>query len=274
MKYSKKVVNVPESEYKALIGLLSGNSDPLSREKYETDVKIQQNFRKPMLTQLEKNVKYQSLNRKRKKLAKMIQNKPLKIVVENAKTERPAPTEGIAPSQKPKNNIQDAQQNVEPPQNIEAEGEQNVYPQVDPAVKGVLDDFKGVIKQDFYEQLNDYINENKIKFGITNNGGILSNKARDTNPINGSNFIKVIKFMTGKSELEKWETRYAGGFIKRLLKDQRVNEFIEQSKDQEGQGFAKRKRFLVQLKTKPIKEAKTKGLIRAFKPVLWTKIPV
>jgi len=274
MKYSKKVVNVPEAEYNALMTLVSaGNMDPLSREKYETDVKIQQNFRKPMLTQLEKNVKYQSLNRKRKKLAKMIQNKPLKIVVENAKTETPAPTEGIAPAQKPINNIQDAQQIIEPPvQNIEAEAEQNVHPA--PTVKGVLDDFKGIIKEDFYEQLNNYINENKIKFGITKNGGILSNKATDINPINGSNYIKVIKFMTGESELEKWETRYAGGFIKRLLKDQRVNEFIEQSKDQEGQGFAKRKRFLIQLKTKPIKEAKTKGLIRAFKPVLWTKIPV
>jgi hypothetical protein len=101
----------------------------------------------------------------------------------------------------------------------------------------------------------------------------LSNKATDTNPINGSDYIKVLKFLTGGADLEKWETRYAGGFIKRLQKDQTIKDLIDQSKNQEGQGKG-RKRFLVQLKTKPIKEAKTKGLIRSFKPVLWTKIPV
>jgi hypothetical protein len=148
MKHSKKVVNVPEAEYKALMGLLSGNTDPLSMEKYQTDVKIQENFRKPALTPLERNVKYQSLNRKRKKLAKMITNKPLKVIVENSKIETPAPTEGIAPAQKPQNNIQEAQHNIEPPQNIEVE--QQVAPEQPPQVKGVLDDFKGIIKEEYY----------------------------------------------------------------------------------------------------------------------------
>jgi hypothetical protein len=75
--------------------------------------------------------------------------------------------------------------------------------------------------------------------------------------------------MAGTAELEEDEKYSSWALIKRLSRDRKIKEFFTQ----EGHG-KRRKRFLVQLKTKPIKEAKTKGLIRSFKPVLWTKISV
>ena len=270
MKYSKKVVNVPEAEYNALMSLVSaGNMDPLSREKYETDVKIQQNFRKPMLSQLEKNVKYQSLNRKRKMLSKMIDNKPIKIIVENAKTETPAPTEGIAPAQKPKNNVQDAQQVIAHPEQAEKlqnEPAQQQQYKTNPTV----DKFKGIVKSQLYYDLKDYVDDNKVKFGITANGGIVSNKSRYVDPIPSSDYVKALKYMTGDVELHGDEKYSAWALIKRLARDDTIKELFTQ----EGHGRKRRKRFLFQLKTRPIKESKTRGLIRAFKPVLWTKIPI
>ena len=48
------------------------------------------------MSQLEKRVKYQSLNRKRKNLNKEIESKPLKVII-NSKVQKESPTAGIEP---------------------------------------------------------------------------------------------------------------------------------------------------------------------------------
>jgi hypothetical protein len=104
----------------------------------------------------------------------MIENKPIKVVLENAKTEAPMPTEGIAPAQQPKNNVQEAQQVIEQ-QNIPREENVagNIEEHNDEAdqnkTKPKLQDFKGILKIHLYHDLKDYVDENKAHFGITAN---------------------------------------------------------------------------------------------------------
>ena len=55
MKHTKKLVSVPESEYNALLGLLTAG-EPLKKEKILNDQKINATFARPRLSALEKGV--------------------------------------------------------------------------------------------------------------------------------------------------------------------------------------------------------------------------
>ena len=97
MKHTKKVVSIPEAEYAALINIASGG-DPIKQEKLETGQRISKLFKNNRLSELEKGVKYQALQRKKRKLTKMVENQPQKVILEKGQEVKPLPTTGIEPT--------------------------------------------------------------------------------------------------------------------------------------------------------------------------------
>src|SRR4051812_35563535 len=110
-----------------------------------------------------------------------------------------------------------------------------------------------------YDKIMDHVEKNKDKYGILNNGSILTNFKK---PVGGSNYIDALKYFTGQIS-----TPPKGSYFLRtnLYKDPEfVNEFVTQK----GEGNLNRK--LIVVKIKPIK---TPGLKREkkliFKPRFW-----
>jgi hypothetical protein len=252
MKHAKKLVYtnnrgfIPDIEYTY--------KDPQKKDKIETDNKIIKTLKNPKLSQLEKHVKYQALNRKRKRIIKEIEDKPLKVIIDSKQV---SPTTGI--ETKPKiQNVRKITDKVieEPPKHEEQENKQLTK----------LDAYKGVLSENKMAELADYIYDKRRQFGILETGQIFQNMYRDNRPTKGSHYRNVLKFLAGIENLPDDQKRVSSIFIKRLLKDEHIKNTIQK---QEGQG---KPRYVIDL-TKHIKNKKTIGLARKFKPTLWTKIP-
>ena len=69
MKFSKKMIMIPEAEYNALVNLFSGG-DNFKAEKASTEAKMASVIRNPRLTELVKGKKYDMLYKKRRQLKK------------------------------------------------------------------------------------------------------------------------------------------------------------------------------------------------------------
>jgi hypothetical protein len=271
MKFTKKVVSVPESEYQALLSLFSGN-DPMKKENFLTDKKIAENFTKPKLTPLERGAKYQSLARKRRILNKKIEDKPIKVLMEQGRA-AVMPTSGIFPAAKTEQRIQDVQQEQQQQQQEDvAPAAPEVEEEEEEAPKTVADLIKkshASIAKKFARKLNDLIESNKKKLGINYEGKIHLNMSKKAYSLEEkSDYKNIVAYLLGDTDSVK-EKKSTLALIKRLQKIDEFNELVEQT--QEGGG--KRKRYVVSLGKNAIKTAKTKGLTR-FKPQLWTKIPV
>jgi hypothetical protein len=276
MKHAKKLVSIPESEYNALLGLLTGN-DPIKKEMLLTDQKIEEIFKKPNLTPLERGARYQSLSRKRRMLNKQIEDKPIRVLMDQSKASV-LPTAGIAPVTKPTVKIQEVQQQQKQQPDIkEEEPEPEEEEEVVAEPKALLDDifakYHSVIDDQFSNELYNYVNGNREQLGITEDGKIITNMQKKAyGAQEGSDFKNVLNYLIGRSDsfAERKSTKV---LINRLMKKEEIQDLIAQSKKQEGRG---RKKYVVDLKaTAAIKTSKnkTKGLIR-FKPLLWSKIPV
>jgi hypothetical protein len=272
MKYTKKVVSVPESEYQALLSLFSGN-DPMKKEKFLTDKKIAENFTKPKLTPLERGAKYQSLARKRRILNKKIEDKPIKVLMEQSRA-AVMPTTGIFPAAKTEQRIQDVQQEQQQRQQeevapAEPEAEEEEVEAAPKTVSDLIEKYHASIAKKFARKLNDLIEANKKKLGINYEGKIYLNMNKKAYSLEEkSDYKNILAFLIGGTDSPS-EKKSTLALIKRLQKIDEFNELVEQT--QEGGG--KRKRYVVSLGKNAIKTAKTKGLTR-FKPQLWTKIPV
>ena len=287
MKYTKKLVSIPETEYNALIQLLNASSDPLRREKVETDSKILKTLKNPKYSHLERHVKYQSLNRKRQKLTKLAEDKPLKVIPAKKDREKETllPTTGVV--EKAENILQNIQQQEQVQGNEQREAEEAQQPQepqeeqeeerreeVAPVRKPTLADFKGIIKNERNEELKNYVYDNKKKFGVTFEGGILKNASKALVEFANSDYKVVIDYLTGqRDEIPEGQANITMLFLKRLIKDPQIRAMVTQ---QEGHG---RKKYLVDLKAVKYKNrptmGKTPGLTRRkFQPKLWTKLPV
>ncbi|KAL3094101.1 hypothetical protein niasHS_004114 [Heterodera schachtii] len=97
MKHTKKMVLVPESEYLALMSLLKGGAtgaNPVKNEKAELDARIQKNLNDTKMDAGVKMKRHSWLYKQRHQLKDMIENKPQKVIVENATVNAPA---NIAP---------------------------------------------------------------------------------------------------------------------------------------------------------------------------------
>ena len=266
--YTDKMGFLPEAEYLY--------ADPLKKEKAAATSKISTTLRNPKLSQLEKHVKYQSLNRRRKKLDKMIETKPLHVVVES-KQVKELPTSGI--EQRKNQKVEEqiitvdepvVEQEEQPPAPIAEHEEQPPAPIPEGTVQRKLENYKSIIPNNKYEDLADYVSANRLKFGITENGEIYTNKSNKAySTVADSNFIEVIGYLTGRNNIAKDKKHITAILIKRLIKDANILAMMNQ------QGQGKRKpRYIIDLHQKYIKNKRTSGLIRKFRPTLWTKVPV
>jgi hypothetical protein len=119
-----------------------------------------------------------------------------------------------------------------------------------------------MININLYDKLKAHVTENKSKYGILDNGKILTNfKA----PVNGSDYRDTLMYLTGQISTPP----KAYSFLqKRLYKD---SEFINLFGPQKGKGKINKK--LIVVKINPIK---TPGLKRqktfTFKPKIWAKL--
>ena len=260
LKHSKKVVSVPEAEYKALLSMLAGG-DHSKLEKVESSEKIKKILADPKLSQLEKSVKYNSAFKKRRKIAKIIENKPQRVFFD-AQKEKPSPTSGITPAEAPKSEVQEAQQN-----GVEQQEPEAATGTPKKSSGPTISDYESIVNKKFFARMKTHVEANKDKFGINDKGEIIPNRRVYWEPIDSSDYLPILKFMVGdKKDLNSLEIKAAKALIGRLAKDEHIKELIEQSKGQEGQG-----RYMIQLKEKKHKaNPKSKGLVR-FKPKLWTK---
>jgi hypothetical protein len=270
MKHTKKLVSVPEGEYQALLGLLTGG-DPIKREKILNDQKISETFSQPNLSELVRGIRYQSLSRKRRMLNKKIEDKPIRVVLEQ-NVALPAPTSGIAPAVPPAQQIQEIQK-----QQREAtpeEAEQDVLPPVPLQQELAGPNYNELIAKRFSDRLYSIVYVNREKLGIRDDGKIISNISRKWEaPPDDAGFANVLDYLVGK--VEKLNNKKSGNIlIKRLLKLNEFEDLIKKSQKQTGHGKRKRRYIVVERKVdKPIKSVKTRGLVR-FKPLIWSKIPV
>ncbi|HKX45333.1 MAG TPA: hypothetical protein VJP77_01320 [Planctomycetota bacterium] len=106
LKYSKKLVQIPEEEYLALLRLFTGDNSVVG-EKVATDFRIAKVLNDKKLSQLVKGKRYQTLARKRKLLREMGTKKK----IEGAEAE-PLPTSGVVPTTKPVSELTQAQEIV------------------------------------------------------------------------------------------------------------------------------------------------------------------
>lgn len=277
MKHAKKLVSVPETEYNALLGLLTGN-DPIKKEKFLTDRQIAANFKRPGLGALEKGVRYQALSRKRQNLNKKIEDKPMRVMLEHGRA-AVLPTAGIAPAVRPQQQIQEIQQQeqqqVQPPQVEEEEAPAQPLEARKTRSKSIKQ-YHNLIDQNKLHRLKIRVDKFKEFFGINERGEVLANKDKSATVIKNSDYLVAMKYLTGNIEEPEGQTNTIKTLIPRLLLDDGVKELVSQDKRRLITGRGKqhvRKRYVVDLKTKPIKTIKTRGLTR-FKPLLWSKIPV
>ena len=283
MKHAKKLIYtdnmgfVPESEY--------FYDDPLKTDKIKTKIKILKTLRNPRLTQLEKHVKYQSLNRSRQRIIKNIESKPLHVIIDS-KTPKELPTSGVEPRK------QDYHQEEQPIAHENIDDQREPMPEEEQArvdiqkPRKTLIDFKGIITPQKAEMLADIIFNNRAEFGILATGGIFKNKSSDTIPYRGSHYRNVLKYLAGQSEIPEDQKSVTTTFIKRMLRNDQIKNIITQ----QGEGMraireirerrrirARRDpnpRYIIDLDQKYIKNKRTKGLVRQFRPTLWTKVPV
>ena len=108
LKYSKKLIQIPEEEYLALLKLFTGD-DSTVVEKVATDFRIAKILSDKKLPELIKGKKYDVLAKKRKKLVKMIENKKITDIPDGSE---PLPTSGIVPVNKPKSNLAETQEQI------------------------------------------------------------------------------------------------------------------------------------------------------------------
>jgi hypothetical protein len=268
--------------------------DPEKKNYEKTSLKIKKTLKNPKLSQLEKQVKYQSLNRKRKILSKQLETKPLRVII-NSNVQKEMPTTGIEHIENKKikqENVQQDREQFNARRNIEEVREQrdrdqrreqqqvqepeNQEQQRDDR-KLTFTDFKGIISEQKFDQLADYVYNNRVKFGILETGQIYKNKTDSLYPVPGSRYRDVLGYLTGQKDISNEQKNVAGILIRRLFKDDQIKNFVKQ----EGHGIKLKPRYIIDTQSrsknynKNIKNInKTQGLIRKFRPTLWTKVPI
>jgi hypothetical protein len=265
MKHAKKLVSIPETEYQALLGML----DPLKREKLVTEQKISETFSRPDLSELDRGLRYQSLQRKRRLLNKRIEEKPIIRVMLEPPSAKAMPTDGI--HARPAQQVQEIQQQAEVP--AASEVEPIALPQRRTRTETV-NKYHALFDANKLQRLRARVDAFKEYFGINERGEILSNKTKSATRIKNSDYEEVLEYLTGNIELPEDQVRSIATLVPRLLQDDGVKQLISAEKKKEMTGAGrKRRRYVVDLSTKPIKTPITRGLKR-FKPLLWSKIPL
>ena len=319
---------LPEDEYAAIMELFSGGNK-LKAEKAQTESRIARILNSPRLSQLEKGKKADMLYKKKRKLNKMIDDRALDDKRQGFN--KILPTTGVVPAVAPENNLQQMQemhlqedpenfnQTLREPENLDET--QEAMEQVPEPVRDVreperrkfiLQDFKDSIAADSIDDLKEYIFQNRLRFGIKINGGILKNKIYTwEDPVSDLSYVDIVDYIGGvRNDFDnKLQKQAAGSLIRRLISDQVTKHFFDKGRfdeRQEGEGIRRqelrreerrrqtirrqsnlgvsttgesrrrhRNKYIVELKMKKNINKTTPGLHRKkFRPVLWTKIGV
>ena len=263
------MVMVPETEYYGLLSALRGG-DYLQGEKASLDAEIMKNLENPHIKPEVKAQKHAWLYKERRTVKELAENKPQKVVIENM-----GPPPNIAPymgistpnnaekSEDPKKLIVSQSRLKAQVPSISISGSEDETMHTPTSTKFFESPSKpSLIHPKLYNYLLQYVSANMDNFKITAEGKVQTNTML---PISDSSYKDVLSYLTGGTD----QTPRGTKFLKdRLLKDQKIREMVNASKDMWGEG--KRKRVLVN-----IKGIKTIGIERnskPFKPTIWAKL--
>ncbi|KAL3074578.1 hypothetical protein niasHT_034915 [Heterodera trifolii] len=289
---------VPESEYLALINLLkggAGGADSLQTEKAAVDASIQKNLNDNKTGADVKMKRHSWLYKQRHQLKDMIENKPQKVIVENATGTAPqniAPYMGI---QKPTlNRIEEVdgkdgrkfnkkiRQKSVHASRMQTPNGASYGEETDTSVLETDLRLSKKRQQKFlelktgpehYDKLQEMIERNPEKYGVDKSSGeILTNFKK---PVIRSNYIDSLMYLTGqRAEVPKGH-RF---FVQKIGNDPEMMKLFHSQRGEGGSKRSKRKKFVL-VKAKAIK---TVGLNRMeqpnntqrkfFKPLLWAKL--
>jgi hypothetical protein len=279
MRFTKKMIMVPEAEYQTLLNMIKGDNY-LKTEKAETETKMSNILRDPKLSEGTKARKYDLLFKKRRQLKNEIE-KPPKIQIDPEQLKNiqdniskylgiGTATPHIAPStpqaqpssQKKKRNRKPPQSTPSPQKPIfttptppEAEDES-----ADAETSGTQA-LSYIIHPYNYDHLIKIIKQNDQKLGVNKKSKQITDALG--NPILNSNYIKVVDYLTGNMNDKPPGTDV---LIKRMENEKYYKEAIKYANDLKQRGEGKRRR----------KKNTTKGMIRikkpVFKPTIWERI--
>ncbi|KAL3096590.1 hypothetical protein niasHT_026347 [Heterodera trifolii] len=251
------MVLVPESEYLALINLLkggAGGSDSLQNEKAALDAQIQRNRSDSKAGADIKMKRHSWLYKQRHQLRDMIENKPQKVIVENATGTAPANIAPYMGIQKPTVNkldtvdSQDDDKKIKGPKKVRRKAMKAATSRIRTSAAGITsygeetDDYTSAPETDLlpmskkrqqkflelktskehYAKMMSMIAQDPDKFGVDKGTGeILTNFKR---PVIRSNYMDSLLYITGqRSEAPKGHRFFA----QKLAADPRMMKFFE-----------------------------------------------
>ena len=269
MKYTKKMVKVPETEYHALMSLIKrlGGGDNLQTEKAILETRILENLNDPGIDEHLKSLKHAQMLKERKELAKIIENKPQRVIIENQPLiPNLPPYLGLTLPPPPIKTEEELTYTEEPPTEEEEEfkdaEEREKTPIERKGTKPRYESPKFLLTPKKRKELEKIIQNNYNKLPLTMDGTIVGLNGK---PVSNSSFMKTLDYYEGKLESSP-KGKY---FLERQLFG--IPE-VKKLLNLEQTGSGKKKRVLVKLK--PIK---TIGLTREpekipFKPRIWAKL--
>nr|CAD2193739.1 unnamed protein product [Meloidogyne enterolobii] len=223
MKYTKKMILVPESEYHALLSLIKGG-DYLQNEKVQTDSKIKQTLNDPNLREDVKAQKYNWLYKKRRQLKHELENRPQKVIIDEGNTARaPEVAPYLSDTAAPKAQLLPVQSSSEYQIDSELTSKLMKRRKTTP--------FKGIISKRYSKELENYVKDNAEKFRISKNGSFESNvKGR---LVKNSNFTEVLEYVQGDIASPPKGFSF---LFNRLSKDPLVKEMIKETQGESSTG--------------------------------------
>lgn len=255
MKYTKKMILVPEAEYLALLGMLKPK-DSLSLEKAKVESEMATALRKPKVNADLTMKKYDWLLKQKRNLKEKIDEIPQKVQIENL-------DELLAPPSVPGYmGIGTSNSSFKSARSSESEeSSAPAEPEVVPDFTRTIRRIKHIIRERDVPALKTYLSENKKLFGIAGDDRILSHGTN--RPIAGTNFLDVIDYLAKRPRDRGVAPRGINMLLSNLNEDPYYHTLI--AKAQQGRGK------ITPIKKKQTKLIKiTKGKI--FKPILWAKL--
>ena len=272
MKYTKKMMMIPQGEYMTLMNMIKGEN-PLGLEKAETSTEIAKVLNNRKINENIKSKKYQLLFRKRGRLKKEIEeeaNKPKRVLldddqlksIEKAATSVPRYL-GVAPGtiQQPSKRVVVKtlkQRTSIHKASIKPSAKKTKLKKTASAQLGELEDGGGetskahtkpayIIHPDYYKDIVKIVGDYKIKLNINNKG--------EVGGIPGSNYKTILKYLTLPEGEKPAGTDYLMGKMQNEKYFKEALDWAEQHR-QEGTG----------------RKMTQKGNDKKFKPTLWIRL--
>jgi hypothetical protein len=306
MKFTKKMIMVPESEYQTLMAMLKGSGgDHLQNERTQTDVRLKKTLTDPKLTEEARSHKYNWLYKKRRQLKAAVENRPQKVVIEPTPGAAAAASNVppyIAPvtstpkiAKKPASSVTSTPMGSAYESAAEKTEDKTLRPRrkVTPSKSAA---FRAIMQKEKAGEMEALITRNMDKFRVNEDGKFESNIKGRT--IRDSDFRQVIDYLIGDRNSPPRGFRF---LLERLGKDPDTRALIyptsssgssgsssssgegsgeAQSQeyitgDQQGYGKRRRRHHVIAKAPTKITSKSTKGLKRertSFRPILWEKL--